>query len=160
LIQQAVIRELKGNMERSVFSGIQFIVWAMQTFCGSGQEQYWVMILINIYRFCVIFMASVRELNFHTVYLYKQPLLLGNRLLTHTNGLTEKRLSLHSPHDSRVTQQQKSCWERCFLCSPCQSVISRTSLEFSKVWDSCWLVRTWTQKFRDLLHWKPLLMTG
>jgi hypothetical protein len=66
-----------------------------------------------------------------------------------------KRCSLHGLCDSYIMQQQKS-WEKCFLCGPCWGVISRTSLEFSQLWNSRWPVRTWTWKLMKLWHWKLL----
>jgi hypothetical protein len=34
------------------------------------------------------------------------------------------------PQQTR-TQQEKNCWKRGFLCSPCRGVMSRTNLELS-----------------------------
>jgi hypothetical protein len=45
----------EGDTRRSIFSGILFIVWAMQTLFGSGCVLYWVTVLINFHLFCVVF---------------------------------------------------------------------------------------------------------
>lgn len=40
---------------------------------------------------------------------------------------TEELCSLRGPSNSHLKQQQKNCWERCFLCGPCQGCITRSS---------------------------------
>jgi hypothetical protein len=70
--------------------------------------------------------------------------------------LLPKTGSERGPSDIHVTQQQKNYWEMCSLCSTCLGFISRTSLEFSYLWDSYRRVRAWTRKLRDLQRWKPL----
>jgi hypothetical protein len=32
-----------------------------------------------------------------------------------------------------VIQQQKNCWERCFLCGPCRGYITRSSCDYDRV---------------------------
>jgi hypothetical protein len=81
--------------------------------------------------------------------------LLGNRFVTHTNGVTEKWCSLRGPYDL-YKMQQINFWERCFPCRLCPGVVRRRCLEFSELWDSRRPVRTWTRKLRKLRSWKPL----
>jgi hypothetical protein len=49
----------------------------------------------------------------------EQPL-LGNDCATHFNGVTVgSAVSYMVCADSYIRQQQKNCWERCFLWGPC-----------------------------------------
>jgi hypothetical protein len=68
-IQQTVTRELKAIRKETFSRALDSLYERCITFCRSRRGLYWVMVLINIfYLFCVVFMAPVRELNCHTVY--------------------------------------------------------------------------------------------
>jgi hypothetical protein len=57
-------KRTESSTGRTVFLGIWFIVWATCTLCWSRWELFWLMVLMNFFfRFCLVFMASVWELN-------------------------------------------------------------------------------------------------
>jgi hypothetical protein len=52
------------------------------------------------------------------------------------SGRTGKRCSSCSPCDSCVSQQEKTRWERRFLCGPCRGYITKTSCDYERVYES------------------------
>jgi hypothetical protein len=69
-------------------------------------------------------------------WLYKKRQLLGNgrnRFVTRNNGVTGKQRSLRGPCSSFVTQYYYNYWKRCFLCSPYQGYITRSSCNYERV---------------------------
>jgi hypothetical protein len=111
-------------MGRSVFSGIWFVVSAMWTLSTSRQRLYLLTILINIfYLFSVVFMASVWELNCHTVYYWKRCNELNKyyyrKLLINTYGILKFPWLIHKVHNHiRISSSSRqNSWNLLSYCT-------------------------------------------
>jgi hypothetical protein len=91
-------------------------------------------------------------------WLCKQRPLLGNghnRFVTSINWVLWSCV-LYAVHASATWRNNRTLGIGVFCAARAKVLTSRTSLEFSQLWDSRQPERTWAQKMRKLRRWKPL----